>query len=420
MPIEPTAQLCCLVLCNDSTPDDALRMALDTHPSVKKIEYIDTQNALRETLRTTSFDLLVVALSNTSKQLPACLLRYPDMQVLVAVPSRKIGSINTWLAQGANEIVSLQRKDRLVHTVNRMLNDSATRAKLRHVTSHLATQYKLQQILLNTYAEALVLTQNGCVIESNDCFDTLINCKQHDNKARSIEWTRWVSAQSYKELHDSALLEQNETTISSSNSRHYRARIESLVLEGGPAQLIRINPSPIGLNSLPDLETDSVTGLLVRDSFTQRLQSLLQSPGNTNRYTAVLITLPIPDNASHFSGVDRTVQDLLIYRAANSIEQHFKGNTLLGRIGINTLLLARPANSEQSRKLALRVKAAIGSLGGLIEDPASVFIKTLTLPPNTLSAIEVMERLERPLNISGKPKRTNTSHANAEFLSLGA
>ena len=92
-----------------------------------------------------------------------------------------------------------------------------------------------------------------------------------------------------------------------------------------------------------------------------------------------------------------------------------KSNTLLGRTGINTLLLARPTSGEQSRKLALRVKAAIGSLGGFIDDPSSVYIKTLTLAPNTLSAIEVMERLERPIKAPGQP---NANHRSISFNTL--
>jgi GGDEF domain-containing protein len=420
MPTEPIIELSCLVLSNEVAHEETLREVIGKHFCVKNLEHTDSQTELREYLRTSLFDLVVVALSNTSEQLPACLLRYPDMPVLVTMPSRKIGSIDSWLAQGANDIVSIQRTDRLRHTLNRLLNECATKVKLRRANSRLSTQYKLHQILLNTYAEAVMLRQNGRVIESNECFDTLINCKVHDNQARTIEWKRWVSVQSYKELHDSELLEISETTLSCVTNEHYRARIESIILEGSPAQLIRINPSPIGLNSLPDLETDSVTGLLVRASFTQRLQSLLQSSGSKKRYTAILISLPTPENPSHFSGVDRTVQDLLIYRAANTIEQHFKGNTLLGRTGINTLLLATPTSGGQSRKLALRVKAAIGRLGGLIDDPASIYIKTLTLAPNTLSAIEVMERLERPMKASGKPHGPTTNQSTSIHLSLGA
>jgi len=421
MPIEPTANLSCLVLCYEDAHEDALRTIIGLHTCVKKLVVTDDQAELRESLRTTPFDLVVIALRDTSEPLPACLLRYPDRQVLVVTTGRKIGSVERWSAQGAHDVGSFLRADRLRHTLHRMLNECATQAKLRHATNRLATQYKLQQILLDTYAEAVMLRQNGRVIEANGCFDTLINCHEHEPKARTIEWKRWVSAQSYKQLHDAELVGQSETTISSVSNRRYHVRIESLILEDGPAQLIRINPAPIGLNSLPNLETDSVTGLLARESCAQRLQGLLQTPDAVKRYIAILITLPMPENASHFSGVDRTLQDLLVYRAANTIEQHFKGNTLIGRTGINTLLLARPASSEQSRKLALRVKATIGSLGGLIDDQASVHVKTLTLAPNTLSASEVMERLERPMTTTrGKPTRPPANQSAVEALSLGA
>lgn len=415
---EPEVELSCLVYCNEDAHRNALHNEIDELSCVNRLELSGSHAELREALRASLFNLAVVFLSDTSEQLPACLLRYPDMQVLVVIPDRKTGSVDSWLAQGANDVVSILRADRLRHTLSRMFNECLTSAKLRQANCLLSTQYKLQQILLNTYTEALMLKQNGRVIESNNCFDNLINCTEHDNKARTIEWKRWISAQSFKELHDSEQLEHSETTISSTTNRHYCTRIETLILEGGPAQLIRINPSPIGLNSIPDLETDSVTGLLVRDSLTQRLQSLLQSAGSTKRYTALLITLPAPENASYFSGVDRTLQDLLIYRAANTIEQHFKGDTLIGRTGINTLLLARSTSNEQSRKLALRVRAAIGSLGGLLDDPASVYIKTLTLANNTLSAIEVMERLERPMKVSGKSK--DQTSGQSVHLSLSA
>lgn len=403
MPIKSTVELNCLVLCSEEHAEIALRTAIGQHSCVNVIEIIRGENKLKDALRGSTVDLLVIAKADNSESLPACLLRYPDLQILLALPGRKTGDLAQWLAQGVDEVVSLQRADRLTHSLSRMIEGCKMRSRLRRLTRLLSAQYKLQQILLNTYAEALILIQNGSIIESNDCFDSLIDCQQKDNKARSIEWKRWVSAQSYKELLDSSLYGASETTISSNENRHYRARVESLILDGGPAQLIRINPSPIGLNSLPDLETDSVTGLLVRDSLTQRLQSLLQSSDTDTRYTTLLLTLPIADNASHFSGVDRTLQDLMIYRAANSIEQYFTTNTLLGRTGINRLMITRPAASEHSRKLAARVRDAIGSLGGLIDDPSSITIKTLTLATNTLSAIEVVERLEQ------SPRTTTTN-----------
>lgn len=404
MPIKSTVELNCLVLCSEETAEIALRDAIGQHSCVQIQDIIRSEDKLKDALRASAVDLLIIAKADNSESLPACLLRYPDLQILLTLPGRKIGDLAHWSAQGVDEVVSLQRADRLSHSLSRVIEGCKMHIRLRRLTRLLSAQYKLQQILLNTYAEALALIQNGSIIESNDCFDSLINCQQEDNKARSIEWKRWVSAQSFRELLDSSLHGASETTISSNENRHYRARIESLILDGGPAQLIRINPSPIGLNSLPDLETDSVTGLLVRDSLTQRLQSLLQSSDTDTRYTALLITLPIPDNASHFSGVDRTLQDLLIYRAANSIGQYFTSDTLLGRTGINTLMMARPANGEHSRKLAVRIRDALGSLGGLIDDPSSVSIKTLTLATNTLSAIEVVERLEQPRRASAANK----------------
>lgn len=369
--------------------------------SAVQIDYLEGQNQIPDKLTKARYKLIVLTPDSPHEQLPQCLLDQPELSILVVTPSAYENSVDHWIRQGATDIVSQDRYDHFGHVFRRMLNECVLRTELEIANNQLAAQNRLQELLLNTQTEALLLWQNGQALQTNTCLNELIDCSENDNLTRTIQWTRWISRQTLQILAQASTHSLNKTIITNNAGIQYHAWIEHLVLNEGPAQLIRINPEPITDNQLPQSETDSVTGLFARSAFVLRWQLWLDSLHNYQRYTAMLITLPDVQSESGCDGIDGTMQDLLAYRASNAIEQHFGQCTMVGRTNKNCLLLVQLTERSTSRKSAMAVKTLLGSLGGLIDDPASIIIKTLTLSPTSLSANDVLRRLEHAELLTG-------------------
>ena len=76
---------------------------------VERVDNVYDAVALRHQLAARAYDLTVIISGDKDQTLPPCLLRYPDMRVLVLTTARKIGPLPEWLHQGATEVVSLQK-----------------------------------------------------------------------------------------------------------------------------------------------------------------------------------------------------------------------------------------------------------------------------------------------------------------------
>lgn len=363
--------------------------------SASRIDYLENHHQITEKLAQACYSLVVVALDNPQQPLPDCLLNKSGLSILVLAPPHPDNCADEWMRQGATDIVSQERYDQFGHVFRRLLDECSLRAEVESLNNQLAAQNRLQNILLNTPAEALLLWQNGKALHTNSCLGELIQCTESDNLARTSQWKRWISAETAQILAHTSNLDLKKVIVTNYAGTRYQAWIEQLILNEGPARLIRINPKPVTDSPANQLETDSVTGLLARSAFVSRWQLWLDSLHSDQRYTAMLLTLPDMQSESGCGGIDGTMQDLLAYRASNAIEQHFGHSAMVGRACRHGLLLVQIAERSASRKSALTVKALLGSLGGLIDDPASITIKTLTLAPTSLTAGEVLSRLER-------------------------
>lgn len=395
MPTNTPISLTCLVFAIDPKQGNKLVDTVQRHQRVEQIHLVSNHAALRDLLAATPYDFVLVVAASTQECLPACLLRYPEMQLMVVTPSRKMDCVEHWLQQGANDVVSQQRYDRLRFALKRMIDECSLRTKLRKANRQLASQNHLQQILLNSHHEALMLWQNGKVLKSNACFLNLIACKEVNKLAKTNAWCQWLTDESYELLHHRNNKEPQNYTVLNWEGLHYHVHTELLILDGGPAQLIRINPTPEDQRWL-DKHADSVTGLLLRERFITQLDQWLLGDGREDRYTITQITFDHTDVDA--IRVDTTLHELLIYRAANQLEQFVDRHTLMARTDSDTLVLAGPAEFKQAKKTASQIKQCIGNVGGLLDDSNQVKISTLTLAVGCLNAKEVLGRLNKQQN----------------------
>lgn len=370
---------------------------------------------LRDYLARHRYDLAIILLAHADDNLPACLLRYPELQVLVITPTRKIGPVKRWLQQGATDVVSGQRRDNYLHALERMIEECRIRAQLRAATVKIASQEKLQQVLLDSRCDAVLLWQNGQVLESNCRLDEPIGCYDDDPQSRSIEWKRWLSAPCYSELHSNYDQELPDTLIITNHSGiKFSAAIRRVTTECGVATLIRINPQPIEQSSQAVELLDSSTGVLLQQPFVAALDCWLQTT-HQKRYTIVQIHVDEPDLIASHGSANSTVKELLSYRVASSLRQEFKEGTLIGRSGPTTLTLLPLKLIRNSHGLAVRIRSRLGNIGGLLDDTSHIHIKTLTLSTRNLCASEVVERLERPPLLTHRAMQPNL-----QALSFGA
>ncbi|MFK8081795.1 MAG: hypothetical protein AB8B97_16030 [Granulosicoccus sp.] len=148
-------------------------------------------------------------------------------------------------------------------------------------------------------------------------------------------------------------------------------------------------------NTLLHLEpADTVTGLPTRRAFAANLQRWLISQPDGTLYVAANISLPTIRSRSGSKGIDGTLQDLLAYRASVLLTQHTRQNTLLGRADRQSLLLVQPCTRKTAARSRAFVRGLLGDLGGLIDDPDSIVIRSLISSVRVLSANEVLRRLQ--------------------------
>ncbi len=404
MPTDWSVQLKVIVLASDFAHRGELARELQSSPQLLSTDTVAELSEFRECLTQHHYDMAVIALDSTEERLPACLLRYPDLPVLVIVPSRKVGPVEPWLQQGANDVVSRHREGKLRHALKRILEHCVIRAQLRIANRKLISQHKLHRILLDTHAEALLLWQGGQVLEANACLASLVGCHTQTGKTQGTDWQRWLSAQSFADLHHQSRPTHGDVVITSTFGQRYSAHSECLILDRGTAQLIRINPTPIDDAAHHDEQQDSVTGVLRREHFINTLSHWLHS-STLSRYTVVQITIDEPDALPGSGRANSTLQELMAYRVANLLQQQFEDDMMIGRTGPAALTLVFRKPVEQSRNLAVQVRQCLGTVGGLVDDPTHIRVKTLTLAPTALAADEVLLRLEQHPLMTRKARR---------------
>lgn len=409
-----SVQLTCVIFGSHIAEEGRLVDALKQSRHIAHADKLSRLASLRDHLTRHRYDFAIIVLAHPDDCLPACLLRYPELKVLVVTPSRKIGPVERWFEQGATDVVSCQRGTKCQHALERIIEECQIRAQLRLATLKIHSQNKLQQVLLDSRSEAVLLWQKGQVLESNCGLDELIGCHDKDPKSRSIEWKRWVSAPCYAELHSITKAVSGKLIITNHAGLKFNAVLEQVNLERGVAKLIRINPQPVDQVSWAKESLDSSTGVLLQQPFINALDCWLQTTAR-QRYTIVQIHVDEPDLLASRGRANSTVQELMSYRVASSLRQEFREGTIIGRTGPTTLTLLPLNLIKNSRGLATRIRSRLGNIGGLLEDTSHIHIKTLTLSKTALCASEVIERLDRPPLLTRRVARSSLP-----VLGLGA
>lgn len=402
--------LTCLIYGSDAERTGALASLAGDCAGISQIDEVTRLSELRDHLSRFPYDFVVVLLEEADDNLPACILRYPELKVLAVAPTKKILQLENWLSQGASDVVSLQRQDKCRHALFRIAEECEVRAQLRLASMKLASQNRLQQILLDTREEAVLLLQKGVVLESNCHLDELIDSHTMDNQGRSIEWKRWISAPSNAQLLLTSKPSIRNLIVRNHRGEHFEATVENLHLDFGDAQLIRINTTPIDNTSWEEENLDTTTGVLVLDAFVNAMDSWLKNTLK-NRYTVARIQVDEPDLSSDANPGNTTVKELLCYRIASLLQEEFKSGSLIGRTGSTTMTLLSFKTHKHTRELATRIRQCLGTIGDLVEDTQCIRIKTLTLAPDALSAREVIERLDF-VEHTGDPAHDSESLAN--------
>jgi len=380
---------------------------------IEQIVEVSDLADLKNVLAADSYNFALILLSEDDDSLPACLLRYPEMKTLVLTATRKVGPIDFWLKQGVVDAVSVQRPNKYRHAIRRLAEESRVHAALRTMSERLDSQSKLQQLLMDSTNEAIVVWQDGQILMSNQRFDELIGSHFKDNVSRSIEWKRWLCAKCFGKLHTRKKSIKGRLLITNHRRQRFKAHVDIPEQTNHACQIIRIDPVPLPQNTTDEKRLDSATGVLLPDAFKSAMDSWLGTTKQT-RYTIVQIHVNEPDLLIGQSRANNTVQELLTYRISALLQKTFKDGALMGRTGPTTLAMLPLNTNTDTRELANQIRERLGTVGELVEDTSRIRIKTLTLSPSTLRSHEILERLDQP------PMLTRRIAKPQQILSFGS
>lgn len=335
-------QLNCLVLSGQEEHHKLVSGWLGVSKRVGSVTSVNDDASLCKHLSSTPADVCILVVENREQPLPACILRYPHMPVLVLTAGRKTGKLLLWLQQGATDVISVKKTAAAQHAISRLIDQSVAQQKQRFLETR---NQQLEQEV--AYLKSML---------------------QSDKRSFAL-------SASNDNTHDTLL------QLESALRQTQRPLIENVVAK----QQAR----------------DEATGLPARRSVLRRFQTLLQADIKPPKFTAMLVRI-LTDSASHkglathHNGADKTVQDLTLYRAASALQKSMGANSIIGRVNTNALLLIQSSDTETvSRDAANHVRDTLGSLGGLIDGETDVRINTMTLPSKSrFTANDVVARLE--------------------------
>jgi len=335
------SQLNCLVLSKQHEHHKLVSTWLGESKRVGGVTAVTDENSLNRCLCRAQTHLCIVVMEKHDRVLPACMSSHLDVPVLVLTISRKPGKLKKWFQQGASEVVSLRKSAVAKHAISRLLDEC-----------------ELKQNQLFLQEQIRLLEKEVAYLQS------LLN------------------------------RDKNALSRSAANDAKHNAidRVE--------AQLKRMH-QPVVENIISNYKPREITtGLQTRISALERFQQILSYEIKSPRITALLVSILTDSNTTDQSGTANDVQNLTLYRAADTLQKRLHTGTLLGRINHNALLLIQTSDDEPvSRDAANRVRDSLGSLGGLIDAETDVRINTMNLPATTcISANEVVARLEASIN----------------------
>jgi len=383
--------------------DDALRASLTEELSIsRRISHIvDARDsvALRHELSVYHHDLVVLLVEDMDERLPACLLRYPDLRVLVVVPRRKIGPLDLWLQQGANDVVSLSRPANLSHAFSRLVDECRLVTELNQAREKIDLQQRIHHSMLGSHPHAVMLRCGDTVLDANEQIQSLIGTDQATHNSQNFEqlnthWERWLSPASRTTMahlpHDKAAT----LNVTSHTGTNYKVNVQPIKFPHHLAQLISVDTTSISNFKSVETSKGNKNHQPARESLEQRLQTYLTASRSTNRYTAMLVQFPGLESTLANDGVQRTLQELSMSRANNALKSCFSDNTMLARASKSALLMVGPADDHTTRRTADQVHEALGSLGALTDGGSAIRISAVTITPESVSAGDVIKRLE--------------------------
>ncbi len=396
-----SVRLDCLLFANDHDELESQIRACAPARVVPACAVTDKPVKLSALLESTAFDVVIIAVEAQQKRLPECLNRYPEIPVVVVTPNDNPVQSSFWIEHGASDVLPLDCEPDFMRGLGRVLRECGVVRELASTKQQLAEQTSLRQVVLDAHQHAMMLWQDSSIRQSNSLFEQLMHCTEH--AALTLQWRRWMSAETAHLLDDMQAPNTLQTIITSADKLQYKAIFETVMLDDRPARLVQIDPNVLNQPEAPTIlkdvvvsasSTKTMCGLPTRTAFTENLQVWLRALQPHARFVAMSIRLPDVHSQSGSKGIGETLQDLLVYRAGILLAQNAGRSTVLGRSDHRSVLLVQLQNKTDARSNALSIRALLGSLGGLIDSPSDISIKTLTSSAAAMGAYEIIWRLE--------------------------
>ncbi len=325
--------LSCLVLGEPGEHTDDACRRLRRSSRVGSVETLNDEIALGLDLAARRHDLVVVILPEPNAPLPRCLLKHPDVRVLVVAPDGVRGTLARWLQQGADDLVSPDDADAYDHALSRLLDACALAATARRQ----AVVIDVQRQRIESMIARSTLSVSAVPKKRRDRDASL-------NQLRRKEPPRIVAAPQRTEQHG-----------------------ERDGLPGRQATMKRL----LALASRPATHRTAAA--------------------------AIQVTLPFAQCGRRSSQLDCTLADLAVYRAADALRCYAPKRLLVGRLRINRLVLlveTRDARRVEPTQLEASIRSQLATLGGLLgsADEIDIDIEKATLA--NLAVPSLIDRLE--------------------------
>ena len=450
-------RLNCVLRATDAADVDTVTDGLRVSARVGDITTCRTDTELRSELQQRSSgnmpDFVVLVASHP--ELPPCLLRYPDLRVLVLTTHRKIGSLTPWLQQGASDVASLARPQQMQHALGRIIDESAMERRVGLLATELVRSEARYTSLVRNSQNALSFWRDDELLSCSPSFSDITGLREG---ASTTDWLQTLQENSRAQLGQSlndfpksarAVVSTHKQTIRMAREPLCDAADDNehlisvkLVLQRKTAVEKAVEPEAVKTASKPTpaiqppetammpspslspaqngtaLNSDSVSGLPARQTVVKNFQRWLQGAEKNSRYVAMTVdlssselveeviepaqstpnTMPMSSGKkpSDSTNTERTLQNLAVFRAADRLTRLLSSNTLLGRLNDDRLLIIRELEADEApRMLAKGIRRSLGSLGGLLGSPEAVRINTVNISAKQGASAEgLVTRLE--------------------------
>jgi len=327
---------------------------------VGSVTAVVDSNGLCAQMRNTPRQLCILVPEEHQHMLPSCLWDFEATKVLVLTTNRKTGKQSSWLEQGAADVVSLKKPLIAQHVISRLVQDCIQQMQRAYFEQRTA-ELKQEVAALKQLMKA---DRTGGIANASTLIDASV-------------------------FAETSTLQPSNDAFSADATQAMPKRVMPVVAHDS---------------------VDAATGLPTRMAATERFELELDSQRLTfdtldlndtsakavERRTVMLLQFVDVANNQEDSVVDQNLQDLILCRAANTLQTHLQSNRLLGRTDRQSLLVLFKGESNTiSRHAANWVRERLGTLDGLIEPEKNVRIYTMNLASNIrLTADEIVCRLE--------------------------